>query len=203
MCALRGMCGDDENGFVLRRHEVSVSGAFFQRMWFDSPLFDKDDTAFLPDDYLVSMAGISEYEKVRMTGSWKISYTYNASRIFGVELGLRYEGYRDNYYDSATDTKTRRFCDDLVGLMAALRVNWLNRRILRVYSSAGGGVSFLTGRADYSKSGGPVEKYAGRVYGDWEVVPVGFTVGKSVFGIVELGIGTEFTGGRFGVGYRF
>ena len=36
-----------------------------------------------------------------------------------------------------------------------------------------------------------------------QVTPVGISVGKKLFGFFELGVGTIYVGGCFGLGYRF
>ena len=36
-----------------------------------------------------------------------------------------------------------------------------------------------------------------------QLVPVGVTAGKKVFGFFEVGIGTMYTGCKAGVGFRF
>ncbi len=204
LASLTGVCRNGGDGFILKRHELSVSGGFFQGMntlW--PPQLDVDNTAWLSDDYILSTAGITEYDREGMTGTWRIAYTYNATRVVAVEASLNYEGYKDSFYDSDTDMKTRSSYADVMGLMATLRINWLNRRLVRVYSSAGVGVSCRFSGANYRKSGGPLVKYDNEARADWQTAPIGVTIGKSLFALAELNVGTLCMGARFGVGYRF
>ena len=66
------------------------------------------------------------------------------------------------------------------------RFTYLNRPSVRLYS----GIS------------------VGFMIGDWffpsaELVPFGVSFGSSVFGFAELGVGTDYNGVNFGIGYRF
>ncbi len=204
LASVTGVCGNGESGFVLKRHEFSVTGGFFQAMnslW--PPDLNTDNSALLSDDYILSMAGVSEYGKSRMTGTWKLAYTYNATRVIAVEASLNYEGYRDNYFDSDTGLRTKAFYADVFCLMASLRANWLNRRLVRVYSSAGVGISGKFSGGNYRRSGGPLIRYDNIFRVGWQTVPIGVTIGRSLYGIAELGFGTVCVGARFGIGYRF
>lgn len=203
LASFTGVCRDEGDGFILRRHEFSVSGAFFQNMYMNDPQLKHDDTEYMTTAYQLAMAGVSQYEKERMTGSWRIAYAYNFTKIFALEAGLSYEGWRDGIYNSDTSAKISRYHGDMVGLMATLRVSWMNRKLVRVYSSAGVGVSWLVGGGNYSFSGGPKVSYPVKTDVAWQVVPVGMSIGRRLYGIVELGVGTVFVGGRFGMGYRF
>lgn len=203
LVSFTGVCQDEGDGFILRRHEFSVSGAFFQHMYMNDPQLNRDNSALMTDDYNMFFSGVSKYEKERMTGSWRIAYAYNFTRLFALEAGLSYEGYRDNIYDPDSSSKLTSYHGDIIGLMATLRVSWMNRRLVRVYSSAGLGVSWMISGADYSFSDGPSIGYPTETSLGWEVVPIGMSIGKRLYGIVEIGAGTVFVGGRFGMGYRF
>ncbi|MCD8313046.1 MAG: hypothetical protein LUC24_02700 [Bacteroidales bacterium] len=172
-------------------------------MYINDPQLKHDDSEYMTTAYQLSMAGVSWYEKERMTGSWRIAYAYNFTRLFALEGGLSYEGYRDAIFNSDTGSRISRYHGDMLTLMATLRVSWLNRKVVRVYSSAGVGVSWLLGGGNYSFSDGPRVSYPLETRVAWQVVPVGMSIGRSLYGIVELGVGSVFVGGRFGVGYRF
>ena len=74
--------------------------------------------------------------------------------------------------------------------------------MVRLYSYAGIGISFNHYSNDSVGYPGKGRKYHDLMFAG-QVTPIGVTVGKSIFGFAELGLGTCFSGIAFGVGYRF
>ena len=46
-------------------------------------------------------------------------------------------------------------------------------------------------------------KESPEAYLSLQVTPVGISVGRDLFGFFEVGVGTIYVGGCFGIGYRF
>ena len=94
-------------------------------------------------------------------------------------------------YSSQTDIKLRRENGWTATVLPQARFNWIKKEVVKVYSSVGAGVraGSFDERADILIAG--------------QLVPIGINVGNKVFGFAELGIGTVYIGGMFGIGYRF
>ena len=85
-------------------------------------------------------------------------------------------------------------CHYLTPMLTA-RFSWLNRKLVRLYSSVGAGLAVSLMDVSY-------REYP-ETYLSLQVTPVGISVGKKLFGFFELGVGTIYVGGCFGLGYRF
>ena len=86
--------------------------------------------------------------------------------------------------------------------MAAFKIHWLNRKLVRMYSSFGMGVSVcISKEGDINHPAPAVVSYS--LSPAFQLNPVGITVGKRIYGFAEAGIGNVFCGGRAGIGFRF
>lgn len=79
----------------------------------------------------------------------------------------------------------------LVPLTVEGRCNYLNRPAVKLYGSLEAGAIFSVGSGDFS------------VAPDFQINPFGVEFGRRLFGVVEFGIGMNYTGVRGGIGYRF
>lgn len=101
-----------------------------------------------------------------------------------LSVGLSVGNNRDVYWG-----------DDLeMWLTTSVQFHWLRRDIFTAYS----GISYTI----------PVnEDWKGVFSSDWyqgfEYTPIGVTLGRSFFGLAELGFGPRFFPLRLGIGYRF
>ena len=94
-------------------------------------------------------------------------------------------------YSCQTDKKLGRENGWTATVMPQARFSWVRKEIVKLYSSVGVGVRAgeFDGRDDALIAA--------------QLVPIGINVGGRVFGFAELGFGTLYVGGMFGVGYRF
>ena len=149
------------------------------------------------NDYVVSYYTpisdvFSDYDgPVYMTGNIMAEMNFHIERWFTLSVGLAADGMWKSFYDVHTEEKTGTSRGASVTILPQARFNWLNRDVVRMYSSVGLGVT--AGRFDDSSG----------VFRATQLVPVGITVGRRLFGFAEIGYGTLFIGGMFGVGYRF
>ena len=142
------------------------------------------------------------YNKERSTNTWTFSYTYNFTRIFALQASLSYEGGWDEYYSRADDSLVGMTeCHYLTPMLTA-RFSWLNRNLVRIYSSVGAGIAVSLTDEYYTVSDDGVSTHP-ETYISLQVTPVGISVGRKLFGFFELGVGTIYVGGCFGIGYRF
>ena len=170
-----------------------ADGLFF----FDSfPLFMKynDMNYYIPS----SMEDI--YRDYRgpayMTGLISAEIDINFKRWFALTVGLGFNGIFQNVYDPMTGRRAGQNSGISVSIVPEARFNWLNRNLVRMYSAAGIGIVIGGKRnMDYGNS-----EYF--LYPAFQLTPVGISVGRKVYGFVELGLGAQFMGGMAGVGIR-
>lgn len=187
--------------FSFRRYEISVGGgvypgrAAFGYNTYSGYLF-----------YPVGIGNIYEasryYEKERTSGSWTAAFTFNFTKVMALGASLSYEGGWSGLYRRSDGTKVTGCADNYISPLLTLRVSWLNRPLVRMYSSVGGGVAVNLTREATLEEGKrlPVES---DVTFSFQVTPIGISVGRKLFGFAEAGIGHQYVGGFFGIGYRF
>lgn len=132
-----------------------------------------------------------------MTGIISAEVDFNFKRWFALTLGLGFNGMYQDVYDTMTGRKAGCNRGVSVSVLPEARFNWLNRGMVRMYSSAGLGIVLGVQRnVDYGNSNFVL-------YPAVQFTPAGISVGRRVYGFVECGVGTQFTGGMAGVGVRF
>lgn len=131
-----------------------------------------------------------------MTGIISAEMDINFKRWFALTIGIGFNGMYQTVYDSVTGQKSGCNRGVAVSVLPEARFNWLNRNLVRMYSAAGIGIVIGGKRnMDYGSS-----EYF--LYPAFQLTPVGISVGRKVYGFVELGLGTQFLGGMAGVGIR-
>ena len=116
-------------------------------------------------------------------------YSFNSRWSAGVGTG--YLGTVWKIVDTTTkDVKSISYLT-FIPLTLQGRCNYLNRPQVKLYGSLEAGALFAIGSGDFS------------VAPDLQLNPIGVEFGSNLFGLVELGIGMQYTGIRAGIGYRF
>lgn len=190
----------EEHPFELHRHEFAVSGAVFPGRYafgYDSGFEPRVFSYPYYSSVLAQYQDASTYNKEKVTDTWTVSYTYNFSRIFALTAGLSYEGGWNEYYSREDDSRLSVFECHYFTPMLTARFSWFNRNLVRLYSSVGAGMAFSR---TCSRNTG---EYESDTHFSLQVTPVGISVGRRFFGFFELGAGTIYLGGCFGLGYRF
>lgn len=199
----------DKHGFSLRKYEVSFSGALCP---------GRAGIGYMAPYYSYPSTGLSRYymypafsSKVYESGSWTGAFTYNFNRTLALQASLSYESmWRKVFRDGdvpglilpGPEGHVATGKASFVTAMVSLRASWLNRRIVRMYSSFGLGVAVdMTRPVDIPSGENPVMEFS--VGPAFQLCAVGISVGKSLFGFAEAGIGYAYTGGCLGIGYRF
>lgn len=183
--------------YVLRNHEIALSGAFApgqyslgysyisDKVYED---FSSAGSSYGPINGLYESSKV--YRKQFTTGTWSVQYVYNFTKVLGLKVSLSYEGGWSKTYSRLTDKSLSCVSNHFLTPMVGLRVSWLNRGLVRMYSGIEAGVAAEI-------SGAPHIQIAG------QVTAVGLSLGTQIFGFVELGAGCIYMGGCVGVGYRF
>ncbi|MCQ2142971.1 MAG: hypothetical protein MJY56_02770 [Bacteroidales bacterium] len=97
-------------------------------------------------------------------------------------------GYRP-YHDPAARMEKTEYSADLQ-VLAGARFTYFRRKYFGIYSAIALGLQFA--RLPDCE-----------VYPAFQPVPFGMTFGSRFFGFAEIGLGTMYTGGMAGIGYRF
>lgn len=132
------------------------------------------------------------------TGVLSLSYNYRFRRWF--DFGLLFSYYNEYYrlHSSFTNEFLGRVYDNYITIMPSVRFTWLNRKWVRMYSSLGLGVTINTENQTKRKDESHYTDFAAAAH----LTYLGITVGKSLFGFAELGIGAKGLA-TIGIGYRF
>lgn len=114
-------------------------------------------------------------------------YSFNQKWSAGMSLG--YCGFVAKVFN-ADKTEKSSSAVTLIPVTAVGRCNYLSRPAVRLYGSLEAGVML-------------------NISGEFQVIPavqlnpIGVEFGRSFFGLVEAGVGFNYTGLRVGAGYRF
>ena len=164
--------------------------------WAGSAFGDSD--MLLPYNDRMSMSSnplyyiFSDYDgPTYMTGNIVGEMNFHFKKWFTLSVEVAANMIWKNNYSSQTDEYIRTDRGYTFTLMPQARFNWVRKDIVRLYSSVGAGVR--GGRFDER----------GDLLLAAQLVPVGINVGDRLFGFTELGVGTLYLGGMFGIGYRF
>ena len=150
------------------------------------------DNGFSPDTYCGNGY---------MLPTFSLGYEYNIKSWFSIEAGVSFAMAYRNHYDILSDRIAGRDRNIAFGLHADAKFYWLNRKYVRMYSSAGLSTLFAI-----DKSFDPYYKrdswYADVAYVIPSVKFIGITAGYRIYGFAELGFGHDGIV-RAGIGYRF
>lgn len=132
-----------------------------------------------------------DYEGTRrMIGLFSAEYSINYRKRFTFAVGAYLSSAWNKVYQY---DGTRKGADVGFGLtiMPAARFKYVNREAFSMYGSAGLGI--MAGFFDD-------EAY---IYPTFQLVPLGLTFGRKVYGFAEFGLGTLYIGANIGAGFRF
>lgn len=130
------------------------------------------------------------------TQAINLTYTYKPLKFMDVGAMVSYAGYFQNMIYAPTGKVDGKLRHHHISLMPTLRFTYLNRPWIRLYSGISTGVKINVFR-DFLDESNFVEPVLAL-----QVTPLGVSVGRTLFGFVELGLGTAGAI-NFGVGYRF
>lgn len=126
-----------------------------------------------------------------MTGNIMAEMDFHFRKWFTLAVGVAANGIWMDKYDAMTDELKGRESGFTLTVLPQARFTWMNKDFIRLYSSVGAGI---TGGSFDGRSEAVIAAQA---------VPIGISIGGKLFGFAEVGIGTVYIGGMFGIGYRF
>ena len=125
----------------------------------------------------------------RMMGQLSAEYSINYRKWFSFSVG----GYLSTAWNKVYDYKGDPAGFDMgvtLHIAPTVRFKYINTDAFSMYIGLSAGI--MLGYKD--------EMLA---FPSFQIVPLGFTFGRKVFGFVELGGGFLYLGGNAGIGYRF
>lgn len=144
--------------------------------------------------------GAIHHANGKYSGGISASYTYKLSRI--IDLGAIY-----SYSKSSSDLYllliqyAGREHNTYHTVMPTVKINWLNSRIITLYSRAALGITFSHNKADYTnKEGIQTITTGNETQVGFQFSPVGIEIGKTVALFAETGLGNM---GSIVLGLRF
>ncbi len=130
--------------------------------------------------------------------SISLGYTYRLMRNLAIEITAGYSAKSDRYYDFYTDKYLLSSNISAFTVMPNLKLYWLNRKYVSVYSSFGLGLGFISTTNDEGQRG--YNDFSTELH--YHAALIGIQAGKKIFGFAELG-NSAYGTFRCGLGYRF
>lgn len=189
-CVLVAGAQDKDGKDVPYRYEVRLG-------WSGYPVGDDNQFVGVNNhgfySYDTSISDIfSDYDgPTYMTGNIVGEMNFHFKKWFTLSVEVAANRIWKHTYYSQTDEPKGRVRGYTATLMPQARFNWIRKDIVKVYSSVGLGMR--AGKFD-DRDDALIAA---------QLVPIGINVGGRVFGFAELGFGTLYVGGMFGIGYRF
>ena len=126
-----------------------------------------------------------------ITGNIMAEINFIKRKRWVFSLAFAANGIWKDTYDNFTERKIGRVSGFSATVMPQVRFNWINRDVVKLYSSLGLGLT-VGSFDDASES-----------WGSFQLGLLGVQVGRRFFVFGEAGCGMLYMGGKVGVGYRF
>ncbi len=176
------------------KHEISVS-------WGMEPTDETMNSYSYSERFHGGLHNIYNNYMGRCITSGVISADYSYNFKNWLALGAQVNGSvtRHTEMSAITGTVAHQYRNYALAGLATAKFTYVRREYFRIYTSAGLGVRYA-GRGEQ----GDIHNYNNKGFGiAGLIVPMGITVGKRIYGMTEMYLGTECYGARFGIGYRF
>ena len=162
-----------------------------------------------PRDYDTSMMSSlygDYFGPTRTLGAISLGFDYAVCKWFSVSMDLAVTSFWRERFKAVGNTPAGTDGGAAFYLLPRAKFLYMNRRTVRLYGSAGGGVVFYDGfdklTYRYEDSGG-VHFVDNSIRACAQLPPVGVEFGRKLFGFAELGVGSLYVGMQAGIGYKF
>lgn len=179
------------------RHDISIKIGAYPYTMYGGHLGLSGSYTTLLGPYGYASPDAMAALRVRQTpyktyGGITAAYYYRVASILSAGAAFTYAGLYGNILDAVTRRKIASDNTTTISAAVALRLHWLNRPLVRCYSSLALGPAVDIRSLDHSREG----------YITLSATIVGVSVGHRLYGFGEIGAGTQ---GIFaaGIGYRF
>ncbi len=177
------------------RHEVNVTWGMFP----GDEIYGHDTFFSSYEGGLDNIYG-NYMDKCLTSGVISVDYNIQYKRWFALGTQINGSVTRHIEMSAITGSEVTRNNSFAISALAYARFTYVNREFIKVYSAIGLGIRYSKyGKQkeihyDYQEKGFIIAR---------QVIPIGVTIGRKVYGIFEYNIGSDIFGGRFGIGYRF
>lgn len=135
---------------------------------------------------------VNQYGDHYTMGNIGAEFSWRAKKKLDLYAGLYFTPFWAKQYGPYADSPVKTKTTVTVSALAMLRYNYKDTENFRLYSSIGLGLLFDGSRQGSFNTGLHLQ-----------LVPIGLSFGRKVFGFAELGFGTLYMGMNVGVGYKF
>lgn len=183
------------NGTDFRRNEISLSyGILPTTSWMD----------MITDMFILVGTGATGSPQTRNSselGAFTASYYYRFNKVLAVGGSYTYSRIDKQIINADTNVKIGKAASNYHTVMPTLKVNWLNRGVISLYSKVSAGISIGTYRETYDRGNGSDFRDTAVMFA-FQVSPIGIEAGRGLAGFLEAGIGNTGTV-MAGIRYRF
>ncbi len=140
---------------------------------------------------------------VDISATLSLDWAYNLDKRWSVVGSFGGNRVKARYFDPFSGLETGRETTYMLDILAGMRYRYMHKEKVSMYSQLQFGVSLNT-KGDYWSRNSVSSNHFG-----WQITAFGISFGSSLFGVCELGWGSEYvavgivTGMRLGVGYKF
>ncbi len=181
---------------TVQAQEADMPKYEFRLGWCGYPTMDYENFVMYGRDYAYAYTPIkdmfSDYGgSTYMTGNIMAAMDIRLKKWFTFSIGVAANGVWKDVHDVVSGDKVGQVSGCILTVLPQAKFTWLNREMVRLYSSLGIGVTGgeFDGNSDCYVAG--------------QAVLFGISVGRRFVGFAELGAGSMYMGGMIGVGYRF
>lgn len=160
-----------------------------------SPYANYLEALYRPYQSEVRMTGAASLEAVFPLPSrrWSLSAMLSWTHVESVHSSQAYE-QNGAYIVNLSD---RDLNGNALAALCSGRYDYIRKETFRLYSGLGLGLGWYQGfeRVD--------DRIISKMHPEVQLIPVGLTWGRKWYGLFETGIGSQWCGGRIGVGLKF
>jgi len=159
---------------------------------------DRELMATLYSDY---------YGPTRTAGALGIGVDYAVCQWFSVSMDFAFTSFWRDRYNGVNNQLVGPDGGTAFYLLPRAKFMYMNRRYVRLFGSLGLGAALYDGfdklTYSYTDSDGRIRFEDSSFRGCTQFSPIGVEFGNKLFGFIELGVGTLYTGMQAGIGYKF
>lgn len=161
------------------------------------PANHEEEESYNEWDYsLVHFNGDIYHGPKYTSGAYFIGYSYRMRSWLNLCFSTSYSAYWRKFYEYYTRIEHGKEYTHYLGFAPAVRLTWLNRKYVRMYSTLGVGITFKWYKNENISSTNC------KILAIPEVSVIGISVGKTWYGFAEAGP-SHHGSFNMGIGYRF
>jgi hypothetical protein len=173
-----------------KTNELSLSFGYYSNVSIIESMTDINVTSLSK-----SVGYVYTSDDLNTVGSTTFQFLHRNRKWLSVGIALSYqlatvECFEQNRKNEITDLG--KLTIHYVGAMPTLRVNWMIRRNVTLYSKVAAGLTFVIDKYKDTSGKGDIVEPAKKHYAAFQLSPIGAQFGsKSVVGFIEAGYGNQ------------